>query len=198
MDKKEANLLPKLCTSYNESSSSSSENSSDESTDSEDEMKFYGSSRNELKKPGARKFQKRVKKKQTKWATYISRFKRFSNSPRVHFVYEKTFFVIFLLLFSYMILCEFTYYDKEELFLQNETSLYSRMENSSFNSVLISIESNNFNDSNSSSVDYIFNENSTSSRIIKEVVKKPSWVEYLLIYWMIALMAEEARQVFIF
>ena len=189
MDKKEANLLPKFCTSYNDSSSSSSEESSDESTDSDNESKFYGGDRSNSKNATKRKIQKRVKKKQTRWATYTSRFKRFSNSPRVHFVYEKTFFVVFLLLFSYMILCEFTYYETVETYIFDR-----QIRNFTFNE---SIKAEpNITDSNETLNyydEYYFN--GTALKMIKDVVKKPSWVEYLLIYWMIALMAEEARQV---
>jgi hypothetical protein len=197
MDKKEANLLPKFCTSYNDSSSSSSDDSSDDTTDSDNEPKFYSNQRRASGKSTTSKTQKRVKKKQTRWATYASRFKRFSNSPRVHFVYEKTFFVVFLLLFSYMILCEFTYYEKIETYI-----LDIPMKNSTFNSsTLESTKTEANNTASNETLNYYYEEdydNSTALKIIKEVVKKPSWVEYLLIYWMIALMAEEARQVCFF
>ncbi len=174
--------------SYNDSSSSSSEESSDESTDSDNESNFYRSDRSNSKKSSTRKLQKRFKKKQTRWATYTTRFKRFSNSPRVHFVYEKTFFVVFLLLFSYMILCEFTYYETVETYLFER-----QITNSSFNESSIETFKTEFNETHNYYDEYLFN--GTSLKIVKDVVKKPSWVEYLLIYWMIALMAEEARQV---
>lgn len=37
--------------------------------------------------------------------------------------------------------------------------------------------------------------NVTVHKVLKTVVKKPSWIEYLLIYWMMGFAAEEARQV---
>ena len=213
MDKKEANLLPRLCTSYNDSSSSSEE-SSDESTDNSDtETKFYGFNKKDLQvaggggNAGARKL-RRVKKKQSKWTTYVSRFKRFCNSPRVHFVYEKTFFVVFLMLFSYMILCEFTYYEKVELALYNEslsdsnTNISNTSANFTFLPLMVNATESSSSSYNLTDLKYDQDlqaaDNATISiRILQNVVKMPSWVEYLLIYWMFALMAEEARQVFI-
>ena len=93
-----------------------------------------------------------------------------------------------------MILCEFTYYEKVETYL-----LDIPMKNSTFNgSTWESIKTETNNTASNETQNYYYEEdydNSTALKIIKEVVKKPSWVEYLLIYWMIALMAEEARQV---
>lgn len=199
MDKKEANLLPRFCTSYNDSSSS--EESSDESAESDNETKYYGLQKKDSNISGIRKLQKKVKKKQSKWTTYTSRFKRFCNSPRVHFVYEKTFFVVFLMLFSYMILCEFTYYDQVEL-IQNDTQQITARS-------FVNATTENFTNvpfiNNPSSIinqsminDNLEPDNITFVKIIKKVVKRPSWVEYLLIYWMFALLAEEGRQVYLF
>lgn len=44
---------------------------------------------------------------------YWKRYRYFIDSPRVHFVYETFFYSIFLALFSFMLLCEFEYYQKK-------------------------------------------------------------------------------------
>lgn len=69
-----------------------------------------------------------------------------------------------------MILCEFTYY--ETVFQYNEGNV------TNLKSLLIT---------NSSGFAY--------SQIEVKRIKSPSWIEYLLIFWMIAFMMEELRQV---
>ena len=172
MDKKEANLVPLIC--RNEESSSSE--SSDESTDNEEPLtssiiSIDNDTRintNELKKVNRTKVSKQLKKKQTKWSTYWSRYKRFVDSPRVHFTYDAIFYIIFLALFSYMILCEFDYYISEDN-KSNDT-----------------IESNNSSN---------FNYSNQTTKITEKIVKTPSYIEYLLIFWVIAFIIEEIRQV---
>lgn len=51
---------------------------------------------------------------------YIKRYKNFVNSPRVHFVFDASFFIIFLMLFSYMMLCKFTF--EEEVEIRNKST----------------------------------------------------------------------------
>jgi hypothetical protein len=173
MDKKEANLVPLIC--RNDESSSSE--SSDESTDNEESKASsvikvdnnLGSY--EFKKVNRIKASKKFKKKQKKWSTYWSRYKRFVDSPRVHFTYDAIFYLIFLALFSYMILCEFD---------------YSIMENQHLNDSIESLYSNNSS---------IYNKNSNSLPNIKKQVKMPSSIEYLLIFWVLAFIIEEIRQV---
>ncbi len=102
--------------------------------------------------------------KLSRWSTYWDFYRRFVSSPRVHFVYDALFYVIFLMLFSYMVLCELSYY---------ETKLV---------------------------VDTVFNKssayNNTEKRMVeKTVLKAPSFIEYLLIFWIFSFMMEEARQV---
>lgn len=50
--------------------------------------------------------------KEYSFKIYCKRYKHFIDSPRVHFVYETVFYSIFLAFFSFMLLCEFEYYQK--------------------------------------------------------------------------------------
>ena len=67
-----------------------------------------------------------------------------------------------------MILCEFTYYEK----LNEYVELNSKLNATSF-----------------------IPNNRTYNYISINKVKAPSWIEYLLVYWMFAFMMEECRQV---
>jgi hypothetical protein len=197
IDKKDSNLLPNFCTSDDSSSS----DSSDESTEtSSDETKSSNLNRNEtmfkvekivnkkFNKP--KKFSKQEKKSQSKWIIYWNRYRRFVHSPRVHFFYDVMFYIIFLALFSYMILCEFNYLDiSKEVFKKrsivpiNNNSLLIFSSNSS---III-----NEKDSNNSANDVY----ETTQIRTKSTITVPSWIEYLLIYWIFAFVTEEARQV---
>ena len=42
---------------------------------------------------------------------YLERYTAFFRSPKVHFVYESLFYLIFLNLFTYTMLCKYNYYD---------------------------------------------------------------------------------------
>lgn len=67
----------------------------------------------------------------SRFRIYWKRYRYFIDSPRVHFFYETLFYSIFLGLFSYMLLCDFEYYEnKTDLFLnitENYTN-YSKIE----------------------------------------------------------------------
>jgi hypothetical protein len=171
MDKKEANLVPLVC--RNEESSGSE--SSDESTDNEEPTSINTDDNHldacEFKNINRTKVSKQFKKKQTKWSTYWSRYKRFVDSPRVHFTYDAIFYIIFLTLFSYMILCEFEY------FISENQSLNDLVEKS--NVVNVSI----------------YNESNSLPNFSNKNVKMPSSIEYLLIFWVLAFIIEEIRQV---
>lgn len=176
IDKKESNLLPSFCITDTSSCSSSSE----ESTDSElfkSDFNTFNSSSTTSKKASltrAKKYTKKIKKKtkQTKWSTYWNRYKRFLHSPFVHFIYDTIFNLLFLILFSYTVLCEFTYYET----VIQYTDLTSNS-TSSLKSLLVA------------------NSTKTFSYVHVKQIKAPSWIEYLLIYWMFAFMLEELRQV---
>jgi len=53
----------------------------------------------------------KTNKKQKEYSTYLFKYKNFMCSPKTNFVYETVFYVLFLLTFSYFLLCEFKYYD---------------------------------------------------------------------------------------
>ena len=177
--------MPSFCIT---DTSSGSSNSSDESTDSElfkSEVNSVSSANHTHKQKTtiinnnnqhqrSKKYTKRIKvAKQTKWSTYWNRYKRFLHSPLVHFIYDTIFNAVFILLFSYMILCEFTY---------TETA-----------KELIEINKNATNLNDLSQIITISNR--TYSYIQVNRLKSPSWIEYLLVYWMFTFMMEELRQV---
>ena len=268
MDKKEAHLLPHFCRSGesgSSSSSSSNASSEEESSDNEEysRQRFSSNERNSLAREDSMRSRRsnmprRSKKiKQSKWSTYWNRYKRFLQSPRVHFVYDATFYLIFLLFFSYIILCEFGFYevieetteiapvtDAIDLTDNNDYTttfppeLYSTTtivtaENFSYLLRDFATSSSSFTTSSPGLATTSFKLNSnTSYKVKKSVVHRksggggsrrsptlnstastvttgdvqkitteerrirlPSWMEYLLIYWMFAFMAEEARQV---
>jgi hypothetical protein len=78
---------------------------------------------------------------------YLKRYDSFIKSPRVHFVYDTAFYTAFLLLFSYVMLCDLSYYDteNEEMLLGNSTFL--RIQNETY------LEKNNVK--NPSSLEYL-------------------------------------------
>ncbi len=96
---------------------------------------------------------------------YLKRYDSFIKSPRVHFVYDTAFYTAFLLLFSYVMLCDLSYYDtkNEETFLRN--SSFIRIQNETY--------------------------------FEKNIVKNPSSLEYLLIFWIFSFICEEFSQVLI-
>ena len=266
MDKKEANLLPHFCRSgescSSSSSSSSNASSEDESSDNEEysRQRFSSKERNSSAREDAMRSRRsnmprRSKKiKQSKWSTYWNRYKRFLQSPRVHFVYDATFYLIFLLFFSYIILCEFGFYELIEETTEivpvtdaidltdNDFSTTFPPEQYSTTTAIVTAENFSYllGDLYSSSPAFTtttsppssFKLNTNTSYIVKKSVvhrksgggsrrsptlnssvptvttagvqkitteerriRVPSWMEYLLIYWMFAFMAEEARQV---
>lgn len=203
-------------------------NSSPPSADSANNYDHINHQKRRLK----RSRKKRMKIKQSKWTTYWNRYKRFLQSPRVHFVYDATFYCIFLMFFSYVILCEFTFYEAtvaaketDEIgssstspllattdFLSSTTttpvvgideSSSSTREFAVLNSSIIHKKgrppkSSQQSSSQSSTINNNDNNNEINendNEIVARQIKLPSWIEYLLIYWMFAFMAEEARQV---
>ena len=108
-----------------------------------------------------------IPKRKSKLAVYLKRYDSFIKSPRVHFVYDTLFYTIFLLLFSYMLLCDLNYYaisSEEEIVTTNGTlNTTANMGNSTYN--------------------------------IKKQVQGPSSVEYILIFWIIMFIGEELSQV---
>ena len=108
--------------------------------------------------------------KLSKARTYWNRYKSFVNSPRVHFINEAIFNTIFLIIFSYVMLCKFYYYER----FDNEDP------HQAHNGSII--------------------QNLTSNILPREeetirIVRQPTHLEYLLIYWIFSFITEEARQV---
>jgi hypothetical protein len=154
------------------------------------------------------------KKRKTKWSTYWSRYECFARSPRVHFFYDAFFYLIFLMMFNYMILCEFNYYDDHN---ENSNHDYLRKESYMFNSMLPNNNSNETLTKNSRNFysnislvdvynistydDYNIFPHKNSSTNNKNhgnnpKINQPSKIEILLIYWMFGFIAEELRQVY--
>lgn len=166
---------------------------------------------------------KQRKKRESKWTTYWNRYMKFVHSPRVHFVYDAMFYCVFLFLFSYWILCEYEY--EESVESKSAVTLdstingrYARFTdsnstnrlNNSTTSTRVPIQWNLSNltthHTRTSTLSHHLLPVTTNSPLenndeleieafFQRVVKKPSWIEWLLIYWMVAFAAEEARQV---
>lgn len=111
---------------------------------------------------------------------YKWRYSSFINSPRVCFIYDTFFYTIFLLLFSYMILCKFVYY-VDELNDDEETKSH------------LLAGSNNSNQSS----EIITNMNISVEPAMRNQrqVTMPSRLEYTLMIWVFIYLIEEVKQV---
>lgn len=110
----------------------------------------------------------------SKFRLYTIRYRSFINSPRVCFIYDTFFYLVFLLLFSYMILCNFVYYvdddnEDEVNFKNGSKSMFA----------------------NSTHADLLSSEKEESQKQISA----PSWMEWVLISWVLTFIIEEIRQV---
>lgn len=97
--------------------------------------------------------------------SYHEKYWNFILAPRSHFVYDTTLFVAFLLIFSYLMLCEFRFYKPQ----WGEIDFFTR--NSSGNSSLRNHE------------------------VHKRAQADPHWLEYLIIYWVFTFCCQEFFQV---
>ncbi len=104
---------------------------------------------------------------------YWSRLKGFLNAPKVHFVYEESFFVFFLVLFSYVLLCEFNYYGYESEEIKSTTIQ---------------------NDENSTISLLNFTEESKEMSTMKKIIG-PSIAEWILMFWVFSFIFDELFQV---
>jgi len=108
--------------------------------------------------------------KMNKFQIYWRRYSSFTQSPKVHFFYETFFYTAFLLIFSYMLLCDYSYkknvYDKYEY--DDENQIYSN--------------STNLRDK-------------SNTKVPRKEVKYPSAIEYLVFVWIFAFFLEELIQV---
>lgn len=101
--------------------------------------------------------------------TYWNLYKQFIHSPRVHFVYDAICYLIFLLLFSYMVLCELNYYEEQP------------------------VEENSFLNGSVNGTAAV----PTALDKAERSVKEPSIAEFVLILWIFSFMMEEVRQYFL-
>ena len=101
---------------------------------------------------------------------YWQRYFSFTQSPKVHFFYDTFFYTVFLFLFSYMLLCDYGYYETiyEEVVVANLTEI----EYASVNS-----------------------DESSSKTKARKIVKNPSVIEIVLVFWIFSFLFEELIQV---
>jgi hypothetical protein len=114
-------------------------------------------------------------KMKSRFTVYWNRYNSFVQSPRVHFVYDAIFYTIFLLLFSYLLLCDFNYY-----------SVIFEEAPRSANDSFISLITNRTNETLDNLVDF------------KKVINWPSVLECIIIFWIYSFLLEEINQVIIF
>jgi hypothetical protein len=108
---------------------------------------------------------------------YAVRYSRFIKSPRICFIYDTFFYLVFLLLFSYMLLCDFNYYDQELSKTTTATSLPN-----------VTLISNNF-------TNYTRKRLLLNTFTVNPHVSHPSSLEWLLLLWIITYIIDEIRQV---
>ena len=89
-------------------------------------------------------------------SSYVEKYKNFIKTPKIMFFYRGVFYISFLLLFSYMILCDLSYFE---------------------------LIQNNGNKKSSS-----FEEHQT------KVIKNPSVVEWLILFYILCTLIEEIYQ----
>jgi hypothetical protein len=117
---------------------------------------------------------------------YWERYSIFVKTPKVHYIYEFIFYVIFLLLFSYTLLCKLNYY---EIYNANTIKSYSNSSDYTKNKTdnnQIEYEANNYNEYS------LANETTRSNE--KQIVM-PSLFEYVLIIWILLFIIDEFYQV---
>lgn len=114
---------------------------------------------------------------------YKWRYSSFINSPRVCFIYDTFFYTIFLLLFSYMLLCRFVYYEDELNRDNDDEAPKSHL-----------LAATNRSISNSSG---LLRNRSLSEPADDELreVTKPTRLEYTLMVWVFIYLIEEVKQV---
>jgi len=120
-----------------------------------------------------RRFKSKIK-------TYLKRYEYFIKSPKTRFLYDTLFYMTFLSIYSYMLLCEFSYFE-EENFLPNSKEANSSNEEIS-NSTLI-------NNSDNSSISFRSVDDSNRS------AKSPKIIEYIITIWVLSFFVEEIKQV---
>jgi hypothetical protein len=121
-----------------------------------------------------------LNKNQNYFLIYWKRYTTFFKSPKVHYAYEVLFFVAFLMLFSYTMLCEFNFHEEiDELFQNSLTVNISNLTESSY-----------FASNNSINATRL-----TAKRKIK--LTRLLLTEYILIFWVFSFMADEFYQLYL-
>ncbi len=117
---------------------------------------------------------------------YKKRYKCFVNSPKVHFIFDAVFFTIFLIMFSYLILCKFTFY-KTSAQKSGKMAFEEEIDPTNNRSIIE-------NELNSTHV-FLSRYKQNSEQVeISEISK----LEYALLFWVVSLLIEEVRQVSFF
>jgi len=112
-------------------------------------------------------------RRKSKLEIYFRRYDSFTRSPKVHFFYDAIFYGAFLLIFSYMLLCEFTYY-RLDIGVFLNTSFLNKTSTRFFS---------------------VSPFNSSHKIVYRKIVKEPSSIEILVIFWVMAFFFEELNQV---
>jgi hypothetical protein len=112
---------------------------------------------------------------------YSKRYKNFVKSPRVHFVFDAAFFTMFIILFSYMMLCEFTFYktviEEYEVKLPVASAAVSANLSSSGGDTSDYYSGNN-SDGHGNNSD---GQSSRTRKKMSQLIAKPSFLEYTLL-----------------
>ena len=107
------------------------------------------------------------KSTKSKFKVYWNRYESFIHSPKVHFFYDTFFYCVFLLLFSYLLLCDYSYYHTYEEMQVSDTD--------------------NITNQNATNVeDY---------SIRQKIIKNPSIFEYIIAFWVFSFLVDELYQV---
>jgi hypothetical protein len=110
---------------------------------------------------------------------------------------------IFLLVFSYMILCKFVYHEEinDEIILNNGKEAKMKLKNDTSNTsdeLFVNSSSNLFMTSSTTTLVQpviLLNKNEKMVTNKKKKISSASWMEWLLIFWVFTFIVEEIRQV---
>ena len=154
----EEHVLEKLCVDLENTNIAENNNNNNINMDVDEINKFAAFVR-ESKSANEKK----------KMTVYWKRYNSFIKSPKVHFFYDTLFYIIFLMMFSYMLLCDFNYYTitKEIIFTDEIRSFGNSTHAFSMNSTVIT----------------------------QKKVHAPNVIEYILVFWIVSFIFEEFNQV---
>ncbi len=119
---------------------------------------------------------------------FTKRYKCFVNSPKVHFIFDAAFFTVFLIMFSYLILCKFTFY-------KVNTMKSEKIAESEKETIQTEISSLNQTESETGNMTHVFVSHYMKNYPHEGEISEISAFEYALFFWVISLLIEEIRQV---